>query len=143
MEIEGASTILLNSCFSFFICFVYTAPLALLFSLVFYFLFLKLHEFKISLHLRKFFFIKATLLQTLLEGNVSYFVFVQESHQKFWKRRHILLLASLLFSLITATFHCISCCGRIKHQDTTRFQNFPLQNILLSLADLSFSLYSS
>lgn len=73
VEIEGSSAVLLEACFAFF---VYTLPLTLACCLALYFLFLQLRQYKISQFLRKYFFIKATLFQTLLEGSVSYFVYV-------------------------------------------------------------------
>ena len=77
MEIEGSSSVLIKAVFPFFI---YTVPENVLLCLIFYLIFLLLQKYKVSQYIRKFYFIKATLLQTLIEGNVIYFVYVCLGH---------------------------------------------------------------
>lgn len=63
--------------FSFF---VYSLPINCASCLLLYFLFLATVKFKISQLFRKFYFFKATLLQTIFEGSISYFVYVCFGH---------------------------------------------------------------
>lgn len=77
LEIENSSTVLLEAMFSFF---TYTLPINIITSLLCYFLFLEIMRFKISQFIRKFYFLKTTLLQTTLEGSMSYFAYVCFGH---------------------------------------------------------------
>lgn len=60
--------------------FIYTIPSNTLVCLILYFLFNILRKYKISQYLRKFYFFKSVLFQTLIEGNVIYFVYVCLGH---------------------------------------------------------------
>ena len=73
VQIEGTSSRLLDSNFTFFI---YTAPQNILFCVVLYILYYLLQAYTVSKHIRKFCFIKITLGIALLESNLAYFVFV-------------------------------------------------------------------
>lgn len=74
---EGTSSVLVDSNFSFF---VYTVPQNILLSFGFYILFYFSRQSKISKYIRKFYFLKTTLVIVLLEGNLNYLVFVCFSH---------------------------------------------------------------
>ena len=73
VQVEGASSTLLDSNFTFFI---YTVPINILFCGLLYLIFYILHDGKFSKHLRKFYFIKSALGVALLESNLAYFIFV-------------------------------------------------------------------
>ena len=60
--------------------FIYTIPLNIIACLILCALFLLLQQHKISQFLRKFYFIKSILLQTLIEGNLVYLVYVCFGH---------------------------------------------------------------
>lgn len=72
VEVEGTSSVLLDSNFTFFI---YTVPQNIIFCVILFFLFriLRKHRFKF---LKKFYFLKSNLTVALLEENLVYFVFV-------------------------------------------------------------------
>lgn len=62
VEVENNSSVFLDSTFSFF---VYTAPQNILFSLVVFFVFYLLREYRVSKFVRKFYFLKSTLAVVL------------------------------------------------------------------------------
>lgn len=72
-EIENSSIILLDTAFSYFI---YTIPLVIVTCIALDQIFRILSTRKISSYLRKYFFLKTTIIQTLLEGNIAYFTYV-------------------------------------------------------------------
>lgn len=63
VHIEGTSSVLIKASFPFFI---YVIPKNILVCVILYVLFSLLKKYKISQHLRKFYFIKTVLLQTLI-----------------------------------------------------------------------------
>ena len=77
VEIQGASSVFIKAAYPFLI---YTIPQNLLTCLVFYLFFRILSQYKISQHLRKFYFLKTIFAQTLIEGNIIYFTYVCFSH---------------------------------------------------------------
>lgn len=77
VEIEGSSSVLLQAALTFF---VYTIPENILSCLALFFLFKILQKYKISQYFRKFYFLKPILFQSLIEGNVCYFVYVCLGH---------------------------------------------------------------
>ena len=60
--------------------FIYTVPQNILIGLTLYFLFIIIRNYKVSQYVRKYYFGKTVLLQTLVEGNVIYFVYVCFGH---------------------------------------------------------------
>ena len=77
VNVEGTSSVLLDSNFAFLI---YTAPQNILFSLALFFLFHLLKEHRVSKFIRKFYFLKTTLVLVLWESNFTYFLYVCFSH---------------------------------------------------------------
>lgn len=77
VEVEGASSALLDSNFTYF---VYTVPQNILFCLSLMLMFYLLKNYRISKVVRKFYFIKTALGVALLEMNLAYFTFVCFTH---------------------------------------------------------------
>lgn len=73
LDIEGSSSVLVDSNFSYF---VYTIPFNILISLIFYVLFRLLQKYEISKYFRKYYFVIESLTQVLIEGNIIYFSYV-------------------------------------------------------------------
>ena len=127
MEIERNSSILIKAAFSFFI---YTLPSNILLSLVLYFLYLLLKNYKISHYLRRFYFFKTNLFQTLLEGNVIYFTYVCFGHFQTSFHFHFGDKVSLTFTtvffgvivLFTFTFYFLT--GRYLGKKSKYFTSF-------------------
>ena len=107
VEVENASSTLLDSNFTFFI---YTVPQSILLSVIFYLIFYLLRKRRISKYLRKFYFIKCSLGVALLESNLEYFVFVcfmniNSSFSFNWANKFELSFAVLfLLSLLSYSF---------------------------------------
>ena len=72
VEVEATSSVFIDSNFAYFI---YTAPQNVLFCLLLWYVFYLTQSFRISRHVRKFYFIKTVLVLALLEENLSYFAF--------------------------------------------------------------------
>lgn len=98
---------LIDSNFAFFI---YTVPYHVLVCMVLLLLFLSIHKYEISKHVRKFYFIKAVVTIVLLEENLGYFVFVCFSHLRLSftfnlaDKLSLSLTLVFLFSLFFFTF---------------------------------------
>lgn len=73
VEVEGTSSVFLDSNFAFFI---YTVPQNILFCLTVYLFFHLLHKYRMSKYIRKFYFIKTVLAIAFLQENLAYFIFV-------------------------------------------------------------------
>ena len=77
VQVEGNSSVLIDSNFAFFL---YTVPQNVLFCLCVCLLFHLLRNHRVSLYFRKFCFVKTTLAVALLESSLGYFIFVCLSH---------------------------------------------------------------
>lgn len=77
VEVEGTSSVLIDSNFSFF---VYTVPQNVLFCLFMFLIFHLVKRSRIRKFVKKFYFIKTVFAIAMLEENLGYFVFVCFSH---------------------------------------------------------------
>lgn len=97
VEVEGTSSILADSNFPFFI---YNASQSILFCLVLYLLFYLIRNYSVSKYIRKFYFIKTILVISILEENLSYFVFVCFENLSQAFSFHIADKFSLIFTVL-------------------------------------------
>ena len=108
VEIESSSSVVIKALFTYFI---YTIPENILVCCLLYFIFKLLKKYEISKHIRRYYFIKSVLLQTLIEGNISYFAYVSFGHLsnsfsfKFYDKQSLIfcllfIWAFFLYSLV-------------------------------------------
>ena len=106
---------------------IYTIPENFLTCLVFCLLFRVLSQYKISQHLRKFYFLKTIFAQTLIEGNVIYFTYVCFSHlgtSFFWRfgdKVSLVFTIVLLWGLILFTLVYYPLVGYFLRQKASYF----------------------
>lgn len=97
VQVEGYSSVLIDSNFTFFI---YVVPQNALFCLILCLIFQLFRNYEISKYIRKFCFINSVLAVALLESSLSYFIFVCLSHLQHSFSFNLVDKLSLSFTVI-------------------------------------------
>ena len=127
VEVEGSSSVLIDSNFSFF---VYTVPQNVLFCLLMFLLFHLVRHFRIRKFVKKFYFIKTVFAIAMLEENLGYFVFVCFSHLahsfsfNFADKFSLGLTVAVLFSLLIFALCFYLLISQYLRKRATHFSEF-------------------
>lgn len=107
--------------------FLFTIPSSIIYCLIGFVIFKLTWEYKISSLVRRFYFFKIALLQIILEGNLSYFVYLSFSHLShafsftFFDKLSLIFTVIFLFGVLMFSIAFYLIIGKLLKKNSCYF----------------------